>query len=282
MTSPAKKRRAVEEVVKKIRVSERRVCKVLEQPRSTQRRKKVEKADEAQLTKDIINLAKDYGRYGYRRITALLKRQGWRVNHKRVERIWRKEGLKVPQKQPKRRRLWFNDGSCIRLKPLYKNHVWSYDFVFDRTSDGKAIKMLNVLDEYSRECLSIYVDRKLTSIEVLYKLSELFIIHGVPDYIRSDNGSEFIAKELRKWLQRIGVKTAYIEPGSPWENGYIESFNGKLRDELLNGEIFDTILEAKVLIEMWRDHYNKIRPHSSLNFSPPVPEVSYPMQMAYA
>ena len=282
MTSPAKKRRAVEEVVKKIRVSERRVCKVLEQPRSTQRRKKVEKADEAQLTKDIINLAKDYGRYGYRRITALLKRQGWRVNHKRVERIWRKEGLKVPQKQPKRRRLWFNDGSCIRLKPLYKNHVWSYDFVFDRTSDGKAIKMLNVLDEYSRECLSIYVDRKLTSIEVLYKLSELFIIHGVPDYIRSDNGSEFIAKELRKWLQRIGVKTAYIEPGSPWENGYIESFNGKLRDELLNGEIFDTILEAKVLIEMWRDHYNKIRPHSSLNFSPPVPEVSFPMQMAYA
>ena len=178
--------------------------------------------------------------------------------------------------------MWFNDGSCIRLKPLYKNHVWSYDFVFDRTSDGKVIKMLNVLDEYSRECLSIYVDRKLTSIEVLYKLSELFIIHGVPDYIRSDNGSEFIAKELRKWLQRIGVKTAYIEPGSPWENGYIESFNGKLRDELLNGEIFDTILEAKVLIEMWRDHYNKIRPHSSLNFSPPVPEVSFPMQIAYA
>jgi len=147
--------------------------------------------------------------------------------------------------------LWFNDGSCIRLKPMYKNHVWSYDFVSDRTSDGKVIKMLNVLDEYSRECLSIYVNRKLTSTEVLYKLSELFIIHGVPDFIRSDNGSEFIAKELRKWLHRIGVKSVYIEPGSPWENGYIESFNGKLIDELLNGEIFDTIFEAKVLTEMW-------------------------------
>ncbi len=254
----------------------------MEQPRSTQRRKKVGKPDEAQLTEDIIKLAKDYGRYGYRRITALLKHKGWRVNHKRVERIWRKEGLKVPQKQPKRKRLWFNDGSCIRLKPLYKNHVWSYDFVFDRTSDGKVIKMLNVLDEYSRECLSIYVDRKLTSTEVLYKLSELFIIHGVPDYIRSDNGSEFIAKELRGWLQRMGVKTAYIEPGSPWENGYIESFNGKLRDELLNGEIFDTILEAKVLTQMWREDYNKIRPHSSLNFSPPVPEVSFPRLIANA
>ena len=282
MTSPAKKRRAVEEIVEKLKVSERRTCRVLDQVRSTQRRKKTEKLDEAQLTEDIIKLAKDYGRYGYRRITALLKHQGWQVNHKRVERIWRQEGLKVPQKQPKRRRLWFNDGSCIRLKPLYKNHVWSYDFVFDRTSDGKVIKMLNVLDEFSRECLSIYVDRKLTSIEVLYKLSELFIIHGAPDYIRSDNGSEFIAKELRRWLQRIGVKTVYIEPGSPWENGYIESFNGKLRDELLNGEIFDTILEAKVLTEMWRKHYNNIRPHSSLNFSPPVSEVVLPQLIANA
>ena len=282
MTSPAKKRRVLEEIVEKLKVSERRACKVLEQPRSTQRKKQKEKPDEAQLTEDIIKLAKDYGRYGYRRITALLKQQGWQVNHKRVERIWRREGLKIPQKQPKRRRLWFNDGSCVRLKPLYKNHVWSYDFVFDRTSDGKVIKMLNVLDEYSRECLSNYVDRKLTSTEVLYKLSELFIINGVPDYIRSDNGSEFVAKELRKWLQRIGVKTAYIEPGSPWENGYIESFNGKLRDELLNGEIFDTILEAKVLTEMWRKHYNNIRPHSSLNFSPPVPEVILPLQVANA
>ena len=250
---------------------------MLEQPRSTQRRKKREKDDEAALTEEIIKLAKDYGRYGYRRITALLNQRGWRVNHKRVERIWRREGLKVPRKQPKRKRLWFNDGSCIRLKPMYKNHVWSYDFVFERTSDGKAMRMLNIIDEYSRECLVIHVDRQINSSEVLYKLSELFISHGIPDYIRSDNGSEFTAVAIRKWLQRIGVKTLYIEPGSPWENGYIESFNGKLRDELLNGEIFDTILEARVLTEQWREHYNTVRPHSSLNFAPPVPEaVPYP------
>jgi putative transposase len=241
----------------------------LEQPRSTQRRKKKDKEDEAALTEEIIKLAKDYGRYGYRRITALLKHKGWRVNHKRVERIWRREGLKVPRKQPKRKRLWLNDGSCIRLKPLYKNHVWSYDFVFDRTSDGKVIKMLNIIDEHSRECLAIDVGRQIKSSEVLYKLSELFISHGVPDYIRSDNGSEFTSLAIRKWLQRIGVQTLFIEPGSPWENGYIESFNGKLRDELLNGEIFDTILEARVLTEKWREHYNRIRPHSSLKFLPP-------------
>ena len=160
---------------------------------------------------------------------------------------------------------------------MYKNHVWSYDFVFERTSDGKAMRMLNIIDEYSRECLAIHVDRQINSSEVLYKLSELFISHGIPDYIRSDNGSEFTAAAIRKWLQRIGVKTLYIEPGSPWENGYIESFNGKLRDELLNGEIFDTILEARVLTEQWREHYNNVRPHSSLNFAPPYAEaVPYP------
>ena len=160
----------------------------------------------------------------------MLNQRGWRVNHKRVERIWRREGLKVPHKQPKRKRLWLNDGSCIRLKPLYKNHVWSYDFVFERTSDKKAFKMLNIMDEYSRECLAIHVGRKIKSTEVLFKLSELFLRHGVPDYIRSDNGIEFTANLIRKWLERIGIKTLYIESGSPWENGYIESFNGKLRD----------------------------------------------------
>ena len=268
--------------MKILRVSERKACRVLGQARSTQRINEKKRADEEALTNEIIKLTKDYGRYGYRRITALLKNKGWKVNHKRVERIWRTEGLKVPQKQPKRKRLWLNDGSCIRLKPEYKNHVWSYDFVFERTSDGKAMRMLNIIDEYTRECLAIHVERQIKSSEVLYKLSELFITHGVPDYIRSDNGSEFTTIVLRKWLRRIGVKTAYIEPGSPWENGYIESFNGKLRDELLNGEIFDTILEAKVLTERWRQEYNKIRPHSSLNFLPPVPEVILLHQVANA
>jgi transposase InsO family protein len=212
-----------------------------------------------------------YGRYGYRRITALLKHEGWRVNHKRVERIWRREGLKVPKKQPKRKRLWLNDGSCIRLRPEYKNHVWSYDFVSTRTYDGRAIRILTILDEYTRECLGMKVARNITSDDVLEYISDLFLLRGIPKHIRSDNGPEFTAKAVRNWLNCIGVKTLYIEPGSPWENGYIESFNGKLRDELLNGEIFMTLLEAKVLIGSWRNEYNHLRPHSSLGYRPPAP-----------
>ena len=220
---------------------------------------------------DIIRLARQYGRYGYRRIAALLRVEGWRVNHKRVERLWRQEGLKVPKKQPKRGRLYLNDGSCIRLKPCWQKHVWSYDFVAERLADGSKIRMLTVIDEYSRECLALRVARRLKSYDVLDVLSDLFIIHGTPDYIRSDNGSEFTAQALRDWLNALGVNTAYIEPGSPWENGYNESFNGKLRDELLNTELFYTLKEAKVLIEQWRRHYNHVRPHSSLGYRPPAP-----------
>ncbi len=257
----------------KLDVSERRACKVLEHSRSTQRRDLVLPSDEKQLTADIISLATRYGRYGYRRITALLNNEyGWSLNHKRVASIWRKEGLKVPQKQPKRRRLWLNDGSCIRLRPEHKDHVWSYDFVTTRTSNGRAFRMLNIIDEYSRECLSILVQRRITSQEVIDRLFELFIMKGVPEHIRSDNGPEFTAKAIRSWLNRIGVKTLFIEPGSPWENGYVESFNGKLRDEILNREIFTTLTEAKVLIEQWRMEYNHIRPHSSLGYRPPSPE----------
>lgn len=201
-----------------------------------------------------------------------MNQEGWRVNHKRVERIWRREGLKVPQKQPKRRRLWLNDGSCIRLRPQHRNHVWSYDFVMDRTHDGKSFRMLAIIDEYTRECLAIDVARKMNSETVLNRLTELFVRHGVPDYIRSDNGPEFTSKAVRKWLETIGVKTLFIEPGSPWENGYIESFNGKLRDELLNREIFETLLEARTLIGWWKREYNEIRPHSSLGYRPPAPE----------
>jgi transposase InsO family protein len=203
---------------------------------------------------------------------ALLQREGWWVNHKRVERIWHQEGLKVPQKQPKRGRLWLNDGSCVRLRPTHRNHVWSYDFVAERTHGGRPLRLLTVIDEYSRECLAIVVERRLRADDVLECLAGLFVRHGVPEYIRSDNGSEFTAKAVRHWLSRIGVQTLYIEPGSPWENGYIESFNGKLRDERLNGEIFYTLKEAQVLIEWWRLEYNNIRPHSSLNYRPPAPE----------
>jgi putative transposase len=253
-------------------VSERKACKVLGQYRSVQRHQAKPREDEALLTQAVIFLATKYGRYGYRRITALLRQDGWRVNHKRVERIWRREGLKVPQKQPKRERLWFNDGSCIRKRPEYRNHVWAYDFVMDRTHNGKRFRMLTIIDEYTRECLAIKVGRKLNSTDVVDTLLDLFVMHGVPDYIRSDNGSEFTARLVREWLKRLKVKTLFIEPGSPWENGYNESFNGKLRDELLNGEIFYTLKEAQILIEQWRKEYNTVRPHSSLGYKPPVPE----------
>lgn len=227
-------------------------------------------------------MACQYGRYGYRAITALLRGEGWRVNHKHVERVWREEGLKVPQKQRKRRRLWLNKGSCVRQRALHPNHVWSYDFVSDRTSDGRPIRMLNVIDEFTRQSLLIHVARKLKAIDVLECLAELFIMHGTPVYIRSDNGPEFVAELIRGWLQRLGVQTLFIEPGSPWENGYIESFNGKLRYELLDGEIFDTILEAKVVTETWRREYNTIRPHSSLGYRPPAPEAFKHLQLANA
>ena len=256
----------------KLHISERRVCRVIDQPRSTQRNHPIVRDGEAYLRAEIIRLAGKYGRYGYRRITALLKQEGFRVNHKRVERIWREEGLKVPKKQPKRGRLWLNDGSCIRLRPTHRNHVWSYDFMADRTHDGRPIKILTVIDEYSRECLAIVVERSLRSDDVLICLAELFVKHGPPEHIRSDNGSEFTARVTRQWLKRLGVRTLFIEPGSPWENGYNESFNGKLRDELLNGELFYTLKEAKVLIEKWRLEYNTFRPHSSLNYRPPAPE----------
>jgi len=203
----------------------------------------------------------------------MLHREGWQVNHKRVERIWRREGLKVPQKQPKRARLWFNDGSCLRLRPCRRHHVWSYDFVASRTHDGRPIKMLTVIDEYSRECLAIDVERRLRSDDVLARLTELFIRHGPPEHIRSDNGPEFTAKAVRKWLARVGVKTLFIEPGSPWENGYNERFNGTLGDEVLKREIFYTLEEAQIIIEMWRKEYNQIRPHSSLGYRAPAPEV---------
>ncbi len=267
----------MEHVCQVLGVSERRACRVLGQCRGTQRHRALPPSDEPRLVSRIIQLASAYGRYGYRRITALLRREGWRVNHKRVERIWRREGLKVPKKQPRRGRLWLNDGSCLRLRPAWPNHVWSYDFVADRTSDGRPLKMLTVVDEYTRECLAIDVERRADSMSVLERLAALFLERGAPDYLRSDNGSEFTARLVRNWLERVGVKTLFIEPGSPWENGYCESFNGKFRDECLNGEIFDTLREAKVLIQRWRREYNRVRPHSALGYRPPAPEAILPL-----
>jgi putative transposase len=253
-------------------VSERRACRVLGQARAVQRHTPVVRDDEDRLTGRIIELAAVYGRYGTPRIDALLRHEGWRVNHKRIERIWRREGLKVPRKQPRRGRLWLNDGSCVRLRPTHKDHVWAYDFVSGVTHDGRPFRMLVIVDEFTRECLSIDVARNLNSDDVLERLAWLMATRGVPQHVRSDNGAEFTSKQVREWLGRVGVKTLYIEPGSPWENGYVESFNGKLRDELLSGEIFYTLQEARVLIEQWRRHYNTVRPHSSLGYRPPAPE----------
>jgi transposase InsO family protein len=262
----------VRRIREKLAISERRACMVLGQPRASQRNGPRITAEEERLREDIVRLASKYGRYGYRRVTVMLNREGWRVNHKRVERIWRQEGLKVPKKQPKRGRLWLNDGSCIRLRPEHKDHVWSYDFVEERTTDGRKFRILNIIDEFSRECLAVKVGRRLNSQHVIDALFNLFIFRGIPEHIRSDNGSEFTAGAVRKWLTKLGVRTLFIDPASPWENGYIESFNGKMRDELLNRELFTTLMEAQVLIAGWRMEYNHVRPHSALRYRPPAPE----------
>ena len=249
---------------------------MLGQPRATQRLRPKIPDNEELLTRDIIDLATEFGRYGYRRITALLRDRGWQVNHKRVERIWRREGLKIPKKQPKRGRLWLNDGSCIRLRPARPNHVWAYDFVTCRTENGRAVRLLTVIDEYTRECMAIKAARRIRSDDIMHTLTGLFTTNGVPEHIRSDNGPEFTSKAIREWLPRVGVQTLFIEPGSPWENGYCESFNGKLRDEFLNGEIFNNLKEVQILTEQWRVKYNTVRPHSSLGYRPPVPETIKP------
>ena len=219
----------------------------------------------------VIELSSLYGRYGYRKITALLRLQGIKVGPDKVYRIWREEGLKVPQRQPKRARLYRN-GSCIRKRPEHTNHVWSYDFFSHQTEHGQKFQILNVIDEYSRRCLASYVAPRIRSTDVIHVLADLFLAHGVPKHIRSDNGSEFVAKKLLSWFKTIGVSPLFIQPGSPWENGFCESFNGKMRYELLNGEIFYTVKEARVIIENWRGHYNTVRPHSALGGRPPAPE----------
>lgn len=254
-----------------LRVSERRACKTIGQVRSVYRYQSKPDPDGETLRDRVVAVASEYSRYGYRQVTNILNLEGFEVGKDRVYRIWREEGLKVPQKAPKRARLWLTDGSAIRLRPERRNHVWSYDFVADRTHDGRPYKILNIIDEYTRECLASFVARRIRSKDVILVLAELFLIHGLPEHIRSDNGPEFIAKKLKAWLKLLEVKPLYIEKGSPWENGYCESFNGKMRFELLDGEIFYSLLEAKIIIERWRIHYNTKRPHSSLGGRPPAP-----------
>ena len=251
-------------------VSERRACEVVDQPLSTQRYEASPRDDEAALTKRMLELVKERPRFGYRRIGRLLRNEGWQASDTRVYRLWRREGLKVPQKKRKRRRLGNSQNSCDLLKAQRKDHVWCWDFVFDHTTSGSQLKWLSIVDEYTRECLALKVDRSITSEDVIDTLAELFAMRGVPQHIRSDNGPEFIALALRRWLDRLDVETLYIEPGSPWENGYAESFHSRFRDEFLALEEFENLSAARSLTHDWRDDYNHHRPHSSLGYVPPA------------
>ena len=254
----------------RLEVSQRRACQVLSQPRGTQRYQPHRVDEDKALVGDIKRLSRLHPRYGYRRITALLRAEGWCVNRKRVYRLWRQEGLKVPGKKGTHKRLGDSENSCLRRRAEHINHVWSYDFVTDQTQDGRRLKLLVVLDEYTRESLTIEVARSLKAPDVIATLGYLFAIRGAPEYLRSDNGPEFVAAAIQQWLQASGVHTLYIAPGSPWENAYIESFNSRLRDELLNVEVFGNLREAQVLVEDYRRRYNHQRPHSSLNYATPA------------
>ena len=255
----------------KIGLSERRACRTIGVARSTQRYEAFP-GDDDSLRLALVRLAKQYGRYGYRKIAALLRVEGWQVNHKKVERLWREEGLQIPQRHRKRKRLYHKDSSVIRLRPRYQNHIWSIDFVHDKLAGGRPYKMLTVLDEYSREALCVAVKPRMGNAEVLEALYPLFLKHGRPEFIRSDNGPEFIAENFQTWLTRVGIKPIRIYPGSPWENGYNERFNGTLRREVLNAEWFTSIRQAQIVIETWLKQYNHIRPHQALNMRSPVPE----------
>jgi putative transposase len=251
-------------------VSERRACQVLGQSRGTQRYVVQVDDEERQLVARLHELVGEHPRYGYRFMTAILRREGWRVNRKRVYRLWRQEGFQVPRKQRKKRRLGSSAGGCLRRRAEHKDHVWAWDFVFDRTANGRSIKWLSIVDEYTRECLALEVDRNMTSEDVLDVLRDLFVIRGVPKHIRSDNGPEFIAHAIRRFLAAAGVETLYVEPGSPWQNGYAESFHSRLRSELLDAEVFENVADAQSLSAAWKSDYNHYRPHSSLSYQTPA------------
>jgi transposase InsO family protein len=251
-------------------VSERRACRVVGVARSTHQFRPTRAADDGRLADAILALVREHPRFGYRRIWALLRADGWRVNRKRVHRLWRANGLRVPKKSRKKRRLGSSENGCVRRRSRGKDDVWCWDFVHDRTADGKPLKWLSVVDEYTRECLALEVGRGLTARRVTEVLGRLFAERGVPGHIRSDNGPEFIARAVRRWVADRAVEVLYIAPGSPWENGYAESFHGKVRDEFLAAEEFGSLREAVVLGAEWRRAYNHDRPHSSLGYKTPA------------
>jgi putative transposase len=268
--SPSRKRAAVVHLEASFEVSERRACDVADQPRSTQRYEPRPANDEAAVVTRMHELVRANPRFGYRRIAVLLQREGFHANFKRVWRLWRREGLKVPQKPRKRRRLGTSANSCVRHRAEHRNHVWCWDFIFDRTTNGSSLKWLSVVDEFTRECLVLKVSRSITSADAIEFFQGLFVAHGVPEHIRSDNGPEFIATGLRSWLSTAQVGPLYVAPASPWENGYAESFHSKLRDEFLACEVFESVKEAQALGTAWRRSYNEVRPHMSLGYRTPA------------
>jgi putative transposase len=270
VVTAAQRRQAVRQLQETFGVSQRRVCRLLGQPRSTQRQTPKTSHEEERLVRRMLELVRRHPRFGYRRISILLRREGWRVNRKRVYRLWRQQGLKVPRKRRKKRRLGHSGNSCVRRPAEHKDHVWSWDFLHDRTSDGRPLKWFTLVDEYTRECVALEVERRMTAQTVRTLLAAVVEARGAPAHIRSDNGSELIAKAMRSWMTQAGLETLYIAPGAPWENGYAESFNSKVRDELLNVEEFSSVLEAKVLAKEWRQDYNHVRPHSSLGYRTPA------------
>jgi putative transposase len=264
------RRKAVAQLRTQTDLSQRRACRVVEQPRSTERYRPRDNDFERRLVERMHELVRAHPRYGYRHIWSLLRGQGWRVNVKRIHRLWRKEGLKVPRHQHKRRRLGSSANGCVRRRAERPNHVWAWDFFHDRTSDGRVLKWFSIIDEYTRENLVLEVRRRIGSGAVVEIFRDLFDKRAVPQHIRSDNGPEFIAKALRAELEDNKIGPLYIEPGAPWENGYAESFGSRLRDELLNAEEFTTLLEARVVGADWHHDYNNKRPHSALGYQTPA------------
>ena len=251
-------------------VSERRVCRALGIPRMTQRYAAKRPDDEERLVGDMRRLAEKHPRYGYRRIWALLRREGWSINRKRVYRLWRREGLKVTRRRIPKRSRGSSENSCTVRKAEHPNHVWTWDFIHDRTLEGRPVKLLSLVDECTRECLALEVSGSITARDAIAVLRRQFLVRGSPGCIRSDNGPEFIAKASQGWLGSASVETLYVAPGSPWENGYAEAFHSRLRDEFLNMEVFASVKEAQALANLWRSDYNHERPHSSLGYLTPI------------
>ena len=267
--SPSRKRMVTAKLQEKYEVSQRRACRVIGQPRSSQRYQSTPRDDESALVKRMLEVAGQRPRFGYRRVAWQLREENWQASDTRVYRLWRREGLKVPQKKRKRKRLGSSANGCVRRRAEHKDHVWCWDFAFDRTASGSLLKWLTIVDEYTRECLALKVDRNITSEDVMDTLAELFAMRGVPSCIRSDNGPELTAKQLKEWLKKVEVETLYVEPGSPWQNGYAESFYSRLRDEFLALEVFDNLAAARRMTRAWQEDYNHHRPHSSLGYVPP-------------